>query len=123
MTELQTHPAHNIESAEAETERIIRSGTIWVAAVAVTAALLLGPSVAAGWRPADLPAPEQLVWWLGTAVAAAGLGALVWAGCPTLGYPVAEAWRQKRRCVRFGIVASLGGIAIAGLAVLAVPAA
>lgn len=127
MTQLETmtrapaaEPAH-IESAEAETERIIRSATIWLGAIIVTAALLLGPSVAAGWRPGDLPLQEQAVWWFGTIVATAGVAALVWAGCPTLGYPVAQAWRQKRICVRVGIVASLVGIAVAGLSVLLAP--
>ena len=89
----------------------------------VTAALLLGPSVAAGWRPADLPLQEQFVWWLGVVVASVGTASLVWAGCPTLGYPVAQAWVQKRICVRVGIVASLVGMALSGLAVLLAPAA
>lgn len=110
-----------IEGAEAETERIIHSATIWLGAVIVTAALLLGPSVAAGWRPAALPLQEQVAWWFGTIVAAGGTAALVWAGCPTLGYPVAQAWRQKRICVRAGIVASLAGMVIAGLSVLLAP--
>lgn len=110
-----------IETPEAETERIIRSGTIWLAAVVVTAALLLGPSVAAGWRPSDLPSGEQLAWWIGAVAAGLGTAALVWAGCPTLGYPVAEAWRQKRMSIRFGVVASLAGMAISGLAVLLAP--
>ncbi|MGV3714359.1 hypothetical protein [Pseudolysinimonas sp.] len=112
-----------IETPEAETERIIRSGTLWLAAVVVTAALLLGPAVAAGWRPTDLPSGEQLAWWIGAVGAGLGTAALVWAGCPTLGYPVAEAWKQKRMSIRFGIVASLAGMAICGLAVLIAPVA
>jgi hypothetical protein len=128
MTDLRelTSPdvtTHDIESAEAEVERIIRSGTIWVGALVVAVALLLGPAVAAGWRPGDLPIQEQAVWWFGSAIAAGGLAALVWAGCPTLGYPVEQAWRQKRRCVRAGIVAALAGMTIAGLAVLLAPVA
>lgn len=113
----------HIESAEAETERIIRSGTIWLGAVIVTAALLLGPSVAAGWRPTDLPSGEQLAWWIGAVVAGLGTAALVWAGCPTLGYTVDDAWKQKRMSIRFGIVASLAGMVISGLAVLLAPVA
>lgn len=113
----------DVESPEAEVERIIRSGTIWVGALVVAVALLLGPSVAAGWRPADLPLEEQVVWWFGAAVTGGGLAALVWAGCPTLGYPVEQAWRQKRRCVRAGIVASLAGMTISGLAVVLAPVA
>lgn len=111
------------ESAEAETARIITSGTIWLGAIVVTAALLLGPAVASGWRPADLPLQQHVVWWFGAIVSGAGVASLVWAGCPTLGYPVAQAWVQKRICIRVGIVASLAGIALAGLAVLLAPVA
>lgn len=123
MIESTTAVTSDIESAEAETQRIIQSATIWLAALAVTAALLLGPSVAAGWRPADLPLQDQPVWWGGAVIAAAGLASLVWAGCPTLGYPVQQAWVQKRICVRVGIVASLVGMALAGLVVLLAPVA
>lgn len=123
MIESTTAVTSDLESAEAETQRIIHSATIWLAALAVTAALLLGPAVAAGWRPADLPLEDQPVWWGGVVIAAVGLASLVWAGCPTLGYPVQQAWVQKRICVRIGIVASLVGMALAGLVVLLTPVA
>lgn len=116
MTDVRT--SNDLESAEAETERIITSGTIWLAAVIVTAGLLLGPSVAAGWRPSDLPGEAAGIWWIGAVVAAVGVACLLWAGCPTLGFPVAQAWVQKRICVRIGIVASVAGMALAGVVVL-----
>lgn len=116
-------PLTPYEDTEAETERIIRSGTIWLGAVIIAAALLLGPSVAAGWRPSALPVPFDLAWWLGALAASVGIGLLVWAGCPVLGFRLAEAHRQKVPSIRIGIVMSLSGIAFAGLAVLLAPVA
>lgn len=113
---------HPYEFEDVETERIIRSGTIWLAAVIVTGALLLGPAVAAGWRPADLPAPFGAAWWIGALAAAAGTALLVWAGCPVLGFRLADAYRQKVPSIRIGICLALGGMAFAGLAVLLSPA-
>ncbi len=112
---------HPYEHVDVETERIIRSGTIWLAAVILTAAVLLGPSIAAGWRPADLPAPLGAAWWIGALAAAAGTALLVWAGCPVLGFRLADAYRQKVPSIRIGICLALGGIAFAGLAVLISP--
>lgn len=96
----------------------MRTGALWLASVTIAAALLLGPSVAAGWRPSDLPAPLDAAWWLAALVAAVGVGLLVWAGCPVPAYTIEEAHRQKVFSIRFGIVMSLGGIAVAGAIVL-----
>ncbi|TXK19788.1 hypothetical protein [Homoserinibacter sp. GY 40078] len=109
------------EDMEAETERIIRTGTIWLGAVAVTAALLLGPSVASGWRPTTLPMVFDVAWWLGATAAAIGIGLLVWAGCPVLGFRLPDAYRQKVFSIRVGIVLSLSGMAFSGLVVLLAP--
>ncbi len=111
-----------VESPAAETQRIIRSGTIWLAGVLVTAAVGLGPLLAAGWRPSDLPEWWQLAFWLGVVTAAAGTASLIWAGCPTLGFPLMQAWKQKMYCIRFGIVASVSGMAIVGFTLLVTPA-
>lgn len=118
MTDLRVTANTAVESIEAETERIMRTVTIWLAAVVVTAALLLGPSVAAGWRPTDLPVPFDAAWWLGALAGACGVALLVWAGCPVLGFALEDAYRQKVFSIRVGIVLSLSGIAFAGLAVL-----
>lgn len=111
----------DLGSIESETARIMHTGTIWLGAVIIAAALLLGPSVAAGWRPADLPVPFDVGWWFGATVAAVGIGLLVWAGCPVMGFPLADAHRQKVPSIRVGIVLSLSGIAFAGLMVLLAP--
>ena len=118
MTDLRTSDITDIESPEVETERIMRTGAIWLASVTMTAALLLGPSVAAGWRPSDLPAPYDAAWWFSAVVAAVGVGLLVWAGCPVPAYTLERAHRQKVFSIRAGIVLSLAGITMAGLAVL-----
>jgi len=47
-------------------------------------------------------------------VASAGTALLVWAGCPVLGFPLAEAHRQKVFSIRVGIVLSLSGLVFAG---------
>jgi hypothetical protein len=111
-----------METPAAETQRIIRSGTIWLAAVLVTAALGLGPLLASGWRPSDLPMLGELVFWFGIVTAGAGTASLIWAGCPTLGFPLVQAWKQKVYCIRFGIVSSVSGMALVGLVLLVTPA-
>jgi uncharacterized membrane protein YbhN (UPF0104 family) len=121
VTTEQLARTSDLESVEAETARIMHTGTIWLGAVIVAAALLLGPSVAAGWRPGQLAVPLDVGWWLGALAAAAGVALLVWAGCPVMGFPLAEAHRQKVPSIRIGIVLSLSGIAFAGLMVLLAP--
>jgi uncharacterized membrane protein YbhN (UPF0104 family) len=121
MTDLHAPERADLESVEAETERIMRTGALWLVAVVTSAALLLGPSVAAGWRPAQLPIPFDAAWWLGAVAASGGIALLVWAGCPVMGFGLEQAHRQKVASIRIGIVLSLSGIAFAGLAVLLAP--
>jgi hypothetical protein len=116
------HVADGSRSARDEVERIVRSATIWTAAGVVAPAVGLGPLLASGWRPVALPIDLAIAWWFGTVVASAGLGLLVWAGCPALGAGLEQAYRQKMQSVRFGIVLDIAGMAIAGLAVLLSPA-
>lgn len=123
MTDLQMTPGADLESVEAETDRIMQTGALWLAAVVTSAALLLGPSIAADWRPADLPTVLEAGWWLGAVAASLGVALLVWAGCPVMGFPLEQAHRQKVFCIRVGIVLSLSGIAFAGLMALFAPVA
>jgi hypothetical protein len=118
MTDLREPDTTDLESPEAETERIMRTGPIWLGAVTISAAMLLGPSVAAGWRPADLPAPFDAAWWFSAMIATVGVGLLVWAGCPVPGFTLERAHRQKVFSIRVGVVLSLGGMVLAGAAVL-----
>ena len=123
MTDLQTLERSDLESVESETERIMRTGALWLAAVVISATLLLGPSAAAGWRPDQLPIPFDAAWWLGALAASVGIGLLVWAGCPVMGFALEQAHRQKVVSIRVGIVLGLSGIAFAGLAALLAPIA
>jgi hypothetical protein len=109
------------ESLEAETGRIIRTGTIWTAAAIVAPGLVLGPLLGAGWRPDQLPGFGEVFWWIGVIAAAVGVGLLIWAGCPVLGFPLAQANAQKIFSIRVGIVVNVSGMALAGLALLLAP--
>jgi hypothetical protein len=111
-----------VESPAAETQRIIRSGTIWLTAALLTPAIGLGPLLASGWRPADLPTLGALGFWLGVVTAAAGTASLIWAGCPTFGFPLMQTWKQKMYCIRAGIVLDVSGMALVGLVLLVTPA-
>lgn len=122
MSELLDVRSLDVESPALETQRIIRTGTIWLAAAALAPAIGLGPLLASGWRPLGLPPLAELGFWLGAVAAALGLAALVWAGCPVLGFRLAEAYRQKVVCIRVGIVLNLSGMTLAGLAILLSPA-
>jgi hypothetical protein len=103
-----------LESVEAETDRIMRTGAIWLAMVVIAAALLLGPAFGSGWHPGLMSGPLEAAWWFGAVAAGIGTGLLVWAGCPVLGFPLAEAHRQKVFSIRVGIVLSLSGMVLAG---------
>lgn len=111
-----------VETPAAETQRIIRSGTIWLVAALLTPAIGLGPLLASGWRPVDLPMWAGVIFWLGVVTAAAGTASLIWAGCPTLGFPLMQAWRQKMYCIRAGIVLDVSGMALVGFVLLVTPA-
>lgn len=109
------------ESAEAETDRIIRSGTVWTSAAMIAPALVLGPLLASGWRPSELPIAAAVLWWLGAAAAGLGTALLVWAGCPVLGFPLQQARAQKIFSVRVGIAMTVSGLALAALVLLIAP--
>ena len=100
----------------------MRTGALWLLGAMVTPAIGLGPLLAAGWRPSALPFAFALVWWLGAGAAAGGLALLVWAGCPVLGFRLAQAYRQKVPSIRIGIVLNLSGMTLAGLVLLLAPA-
>lgn len=121
MSDLRTTPEEDVTSVPVEVQRIMQSGVIWLAAVMVSAALLLGPAVAAGWRPTELPTIAAIPWWLGAVAAALGAASLLWAGCPVMAYTLEEAYHQKVFCIRVGSVLSLSGLALSGFVVLLSP--
>jgi hypothetical protein len=114
-------PTSGVDSVPEEAERIMRTGALWLVGAMVTPAIGLGPMLAAGWRPSALPFDFAIAWWLGAIAAAGGLALLVWAGCPVLGFRLAQAYRQKVPSIRIGIVLNLSGMTLAGLAILLAP--
>lgn len=110
--------ADPVETKPVEIRRIMRTGTVWSAAGVVTPAVGLGPLLASGWRPADLPALLAAGWWVGAVAAALGLALLIWAACPVLAFPLEQAYWQKVHSIRIGVVLNVAGMALAGLAVL-----
>ncbi|WP_382307152.1 hypothetical protein [Herbiconiux sp. UC225_62] len=120
MTEYTTS-ANDVTSRAVEIQRIMRTGTIWTAAGSIAPGLILGPLLASGWRPTELPLLGATAWWVGVLAAAIGLALLVWAGCPVLAFGLDEAYTQKVLSIRVGIVLNLSGMALAGLAVLLSP--
>lgn len=104
-----------------ETLRIMRTGSLWTAAGILAPALALGPMLAAGWRPGDLPLFGEAIWWIGAVAAGIGLALLIWAGCPVPAYALPEAHTQKVFSIRFGIVLNAAGMALCGLAILLSP--
>lgn len=104
-----------------ETRRIMRTGTVWVASGAVVPVLGLGPLVAAGWRPGDLPFAGGVAFWAGALAAGIGLALLIWAACPVPAFPLEQAHPQKVFSMRVGIVMNVAGMSLAGLAILLSP--
>lgn len=122
MSELLDVRSLDLESRAVETQRIMRTGTLWLAAAVIAPLVGLAPLVASGWRPLDMPPPADIAFWVGALAAALGVAGLIWAGCPVLGFPLAEAHRQKVFCIRVGIVLNVSGMALAGIAILLSPA-
>jgi hypothetical protein len=107
---------------DVEVRRIIRTGTIWTAAAVLAPAIGLGPMLASGWRPYELPLPLAIAWWVGAVAAGLGVALLIWAGCPVLGFGLRDAYRQKVPSIRIGIVLNVSGMVLATLAILVSPA-
>ena len=110
-----------VASQPEELRRIMHTGTVWSAAAMLAPALVLGPLLASGWRPAELEFPGNLFFWVGAASGAIGLCLLIWAACPVLAYTPQNAYKQKVFCVRVGIVMNMIGMALAGLIVVVQP--
>lgn len=108
-------------SLAAELNRIDFTGTIWFGATAIASTVPLAILLASGWRPGDLLPILAALWWLGAVAAASGVAALAWAGCPVLGFSMAEADRQKSLCIRLGVLLYIAGTTVGGAAILLSP--
>ena len=114
--------ARHEESLAVELRRTMVSGTIWFAAAIIAVGLPLSGLYSAGWRPADLPVPAEIAWWLGAAITLIGTAGFAWAGCPILAWDAETAQKQKQLSIRGGVLLYFIGTVVAGVAVLAVPA-
>ncbi len=103
-------------------QRIMRTGTAWFAAAVGSTALAIGPLLSSGWRPAGLPEPIQILWWVGALVVTLSIGLIGWSGCPVLEVDVPTADRDKSRTMQLGTMLFILGGAAALLAVLLGPA-
>lgn len=106
------------ESPEAELRRMVYAGTIWFAAVLVAAVIGMAGVLVSGWRPSELPPGAGAVWWLGATAWLVSLGNLAWAGCPTLGFPLRNAVKQKQVCSRIGVMSAIVAAALTALPLL-----
>ncbi len=107
---------------EQNVQRIMRTGTVWFAAALGAIALFMGPLLASGWRPADLPPALDGLWWLGSVGVAASLGLIGWSGCPILEVDVPTADRNKSRTMQLGTATLIVAGTLCLFAVVAGPA-
>ncbi|GAB3120798.1 hypothetical protein [Glaciibacter psychrotolerans] len=118
-----TTPHHDMMGPEENLERIMRTGTVWFAVAVGAVALVVGPLLASGWRPAGLPAGLGALWWVGSGLVTLGIGLLGWSGCPILEVSVRVANRNKTRTMQLGTLVFIVGGAAALLAVMLGPPA
>ncbi|RIX28606.1 hypothetical protein [Amnibacterium setariae] len=123
-THEQHEPAqglHDLMTPEVNVQRIMRTGTVWFSVAVGTVGVVLGLVLASGWRPARLPAPDQLLWWVGALVVVLSIGLLGWSGCPILEVDVPTADRNKTRTMQWGTALFIIGGALAATALLLGP--
>jgi hypothetical protein len=101
--------------------RIMWTGTIWFAAAVGAVALVLGPLLSSGWRPALLTGGVRVLWWMGSAIVALSIGLIGWSGCPILEGDVPTANRNKSHTMQLGTMMFIVGSALALFAVLLGP--
>ena len=107
---------------EQNVTRIMWTGTIWFAAAIGSVAVVLGFLFSSGWRPADLPADLDVMWWVGAGLVAASIGLIGWSGCPILEVDVPTASRNKSWTMQVGTASFIVGSLVAMVAVLLGPA-
>lgn len=122
MTRENTGALHELMTPEKNVKRIMRTGTIWFAAAVVAVGLFMGVLLASGWRPAQLGAFDQALWWVGALIVVVSIGLIGWSGCPILEVDVPTADRNKTKTMQFGTALFIIGGAIAVFAVLVGPA-
>jgi hypothetical protein len=102
--------------------RIMVTGTVWFAFALLAVAIVAGPLLASGWRPALLSGGIAVLWWIGAVVVALSLGLIGWSGCPILEVDVPTADRNKTRTMQVGTLCLILGGTATVFAVLLGPA-
>jgi hypothetical protein len=102
--------------------RIMVTGTVWFAFALLAVAIVGGPLLASGWRPALLSGGIAVLWWVGAVVVALSLGLIGWSGCPILEVDVPTADRNKTRTMQVGTLCLILGGTATVFAVLLGPA-
>jgi len=113
---------HELMQPEQNLQRIMWTGTLWFAVVAVSASLVLGMLLSSGWRPSILPAGLGVLWWFSSVLVALSVGLIGWSGCPILEVSVPIADRNKTRTMQLGTLLFIVGGALSLAAVLLGPA-
>lgn len=108
-------------SPEKNTQRIMRTGTVWFGVAAGSVAVTAGMLLASGWRPAVLPGGLETLWWVASAIVVLSVGLIGWSGCPILEVDVPTADRNKSRTMQLGTMLFIVGGAAALLAVMLSP--
>jgi len=123
MTISETQRDKNrLMAPENNVRRIMWTGTIWFVGVVAAVALVLGDLLQSGWRPSQLPADLEVLWWIGSALVMLSVGLIGWSGCPVLEVDVPTADHNKSRTMQLGTFLFITGTAAALFAVLMGPA-
>ena len=114
--------SETLKTDSAEVLRTDFTGTIWFGSSLIATALPYSGLLASGWRPAQLPGDDQIIWWLGSVLVVVGIFGLAYAGCPVLGLPLPRERRLKDVAVQGGLIVFGIGTVVSALAVLLAPA-
>jgi len=118
-----TTDKHELMSPEKNVQRIMWTGTIWFGVVVAGIAIVLGDLMQSGWRPTQLPADLEVLWWIGSAVVLFSVGLIGWSGCPILEVDVPTADHNKSRTMQVGTFLFIAGSAACLFAILMGPGA
>ena len=106
--ETKAHAVAKVILAEArhEVERADTKASTLLTAAGVVASVTVGAMLAGDWSPDQLACSSRVIWWIGAASGAAGIGAVGLAVFPRIGNTVAD----RPALAYFNDVALLGSV-------------